>query len=59
MEIDSVISHINCHGIVGLNNLGEYFSEKGMLHESVRTLEECLAVQNSFLPPNHPLTVTS
>ena len=44
----------NCCAILALNNLGLYYSQKGLLHEAIETLEECLAAQPSFLPPVHP-----
>ena len=37
-----------------LNNLGAYYSTKGMLKESFSAREECLALRRSFLPELHP-----
>ena len=55
MVIDSGIPYFNCFGVcLALNNLGQCYSEKGMLEEATKTLEECLAAERTLLPPNHP-----
>ena len=49
----------NCYAILALNNLGLYYSEKGLLREAIETLEECLTARRSFLPPVHPAIAMS
>ena len=59
MMVESAIVYIQCCARLDLNNLGQFYKEKGMLAEAVSTLEECLVAQRLFLTPDHPLIGTS
>ena len=61
MMIDSVTVLYTCTVVLflALYNLGLLYKEKGMINETIKTLEECLAIERSFLPMNNPDIGTS
>ena len=54
MMVESAIVYMQCCACLGLNNLGTFYKEKGMLSEAVSSLEECLAARRLFLTADHP-----
>ena len=45
---------MDCCVILGLNNLGYCYHDKGMLDASARAHEDCLEIRRLCLPRHHP-----